>query len=1090
MTIKKGNVGKGKGKDISKTQVKNEVSSSTSKTMDLTRKSSTSSMKHEVVSSSSTLQESKNVTASEKRTNTVEMSSSSREIIMDADGKIIKVIENKPTTVVQTASTSKSGKSSQDLIADEQRQIVRERSDNERSKIIQDENITSTERGHQIMHESNESFDTSQNFDKNYQISRATPTSYSRSIESSESKRIITEGHTKDGQTITSTIRIDQSGQRVDDNGQVTSTTSHNIDSDITMDDSKKINKLNRLKIDDSTSTSSFQEENFTSLKDLKVSSTDTTDYARRDSDRLDHSPVRYTKPGDSTWDGKFILEKPESKKKTVSYDLRDSKSTESTSKFTTEKKIDIQDSKSQETNIRSIIRDSPSPTRRVTRPGDSTWDGHFTYEKPQEKRINDLTVVRKTAKRNDSVEVQDVTEDNNLTQESLSSSYIIEYNTEGDKKIEKVTSVSDVIIEEEDAPTRKPKEAPRTYRLGESTWDGKFIYEKPLPQKRTPDIRRVDKRSETVDIREVTEDNSINEADVSTTSYLIEHTASDKSLFDDRSKNVKTIFVEVEGQETPKRPQSPDKSRTTKPGSSTWDGTFVMERSPTTKKTPGPEDKYPPQKYDQRKFESVRKKNISDTTLDLTEDEVLHSSFIIQKSSTHESYSDSKNDFTTSSTETVVIQDGQTNILDQNSIKLITGDKFEYEPTEHKLMITRPRADDSPTPAPEKRPTSEERSIRPTKPGSSTWDGSFTYEKPFSKKPDSKEPDSKRPHSKEPDSKRPDSKEPKLPLDRTTKFDSLNTTREKSTIESRTYDSSNIDTSTYEIKIEKSPKLQPRSEKTKSPEDKTSPDRTTNRAQRPTKPGSSNWDGSFTYEKPQEKRPSDTRRPSNDDRKPLREKPHPKYDNSNTTIEKSTFESKTYDSNISTYDTNISTIDTNISSIDKNIDTTKFEKTPKVQPRTEKLYPKDDTLDKSPDRTTNRAPRPTKPGSSNWDGSFTYEKPQDKKPNDNRRPSNEKRIPINLDEKYPKDNNLPDTIDRRSSITKDIVSSTTKHDVIDSQNIISDTDNTTVTSDIMQQTFVIEKSSSSIEVQDFRNIVDNRVINEFTKDVRQDQVS
>lgn len=1031
MTIKKENMAKGKGKDVSKN--KNEVTSSTSKSSmtDLTRKSSTSSIKHEVVSSSSTVQESKNVTASEKRTNTVEMSSSSREIIMDADGKIIKVIENKPQKTVQTASTSRSGKSSQDLIADEQRQLLKERKEIERANILQDQKITSTGQSHIHESEINKSFDTNQIFDssQNFDTSHHHyhPSSYSRSMESSESKRIVTEGHTtKDGQMIISTIKIDQSDQKFDDNGKVTSTTCHNIDSDITIDkrsmDDKK--KSDRLKLGDSTwdgkfvyekpvakdrsikisqksnnderfssssiheQTSESKQENFTSLKDLKVSSTDTTDFARRrDSERLDHSPVRYTKPGDSTWDGKFIFEKPEPKKKTVSYDLRDSDST----RFTTEKKIDIRDG--QETNIKSIIRDSPSPTRRVTKPGDSTWDGHFVYEKPK-----DVTVVRKTEKRNDSVEVQDVTEDINLM-ESASSSYIIEYNTEGDKKIEKVTSVSDVIIEEDDGPSpRKPKEQPRIYRLGDSAWDGKFVYEKPFsPHKRPSDIRRVDRRSETVDIREVTEDNSINEADILTTSYVIEDTSSEKNFIidDQRPKNVKTIFVEVEGQDYPKRSQSPEKSRITKPGSSTWDGTFIMERSPETKRTASPDykSKFPDSKpnekerdfgskYDQRKLEPIRKKNISDTTLDLTDDEVVRSSFIIQKSSTHESYSDSQNvDFSTTSVETVVIQDGQ-NITDDHPIKFLTtetlkdfrGPSDQKKPTDQDRK--KPIVDQRRPSSPEKRiPTPEERSIRPSKPGSSTWDGSFTYEKPDQKKPKKSEP-------KKEDTK-PDRK-PNLDVrkystditDQTSKFDFSNTSsftvEKSSTIESRTFDSSNISTT-------------------------------------------------ITDEKQRKEGPEPKPRPRTDYKSPDNQKP------------------------------------------------------------SEILKSPDDKT--SPDRSL----RPTKPGSSNWDGSFIYEKPQEKKPKDSKKPDDDKKIPNDRTTiKKPMDNIPDNNFDRRSSITKDIISTT---DVIDTHDIISDS-NVTVTSDVVQQSFVIEKSSSFTEVQDFRNVVEDRVISEFTKDIRQDQVS
>lgn len=1087
MTIKKVSVGKGKDKEVAK---KNEVSKSknevsTSSTTDLARKSSTSSLKHstEVVSSSSVIQESKNVAESEKRTKTMEKTSSSREVIMDSKGNIIKVIESKPKTVVQKAFTSKSGKASHELIAGEQSQSVKERMEiqgkddrivdtqSHQSKIDKSRSDQSKTTGHfkstghssqSVQSSHSESFHKSSDSSSQGLSSKEPYKTSSKSVENCESTTLVTEGHTQDGETVTSTIRIDETGQRIDDNGVVVSTTSQNIDSDIRVDKDKKGIEKNdsRRKLGDSAwdgkfvyekpspkgktvdlvytgqdhshkdhktheshmyhdehfSSSSSVHETHSSESVIKSQSTsvnqetDTTDFAGRDSRRSNHSPNRYTKPRDSTWDGNFVLEKQEPKKKTVSYVLRDSthgsdtKVTDS-SRFITEEKLDIKDGRIRETNIQES-RDSKSPTRRVTRPGDSTWDGHFVYEKPQEKRTNDTTVVRTTEKRNDSVEVQDVTEEQNV-QESVSSSYIIEYNSAGDsRQVENVTTVSEVILEEDDGPgsprRTTPRDQPRTYRPGESSWDGKFVYEKPFPDRKKPgDIRRIDRRSGTVDIREVTEDNSINEADISTTSYVIEHSSSDKSFTDIKDRNISSLIVEIEdhrdGHKSSPRPESPGKTpkerdvRNTKPGSSTWDGTFVTKKSPEKPRSGSPDQK------------PERKKNVSDTTLDLTDTEVTRSSFIVQQSKTHESYKDSQNvDFSTTAVETVVIQDGQPvissiSITEDHPVKFVTttvidtdysGPTHQRTPSDQKspferTPVERRKPTDQGRPSsPEKRgPTPEERSQRPTKPGSSTWDGSFVYEKPEPKKAEPRKPEDLK--TDKPDSKPKSVDIRKYPtdiVDKTTTFVDRSESRSSIKVEkSSIIESKIIDTSGVSRTIVVDyPEEQP-VENGKRPKKLT--------------------DG-----------PQDKRRRPGDSRSPEGRK----------------------------------------------------------------------SPEKSP---TDRSARPTKPGSSTWDGSFTYEKPQDKKPTDDTKPNDKKpNLKKPEDKKHPKD--LKSSDSRRPSITKEIVSTTVKHNVIDTRDITSDTD-VTVTSE-----FVLEKSSNFTEVQDTRKIVEDRVISEFTKDIRQDEVS
>ena len=1126
MTIKKGSVSKGKGKDVEKknevSKIKNENSNSTQKTSsstDLAQKSSTFSTKHssEMVSSSSVVQESKNMSESEKRTNTVETRSSSREVIMDSKGNVIKVIESKPKTVGKTSSTSRSAKVSQELIAGEQSHSLKERTELSQESGTDQARITDISRTNQsgtadqsrinqsrttghssqtVQSSQSESFHMSS--ESSSQGSREPPKKSSKSVENCESKTIVTEGHTKDGQTVTSTIRINEAGQRIDDNGVVVSSTSQNIDSDIRVDKDDN-DSARRVRPGDSTwngkfiyekpspkgksvevirsgqddklsnqnlQKSSVHDEQFSSSSSLKKSHTsefvikdqstsyskhlqseDTTDFGRRDSTRSSHSPTRHTKPGDSTWDGRFVSEMQEPQKKRVFSDIRDSKHLDSTGsestkvlntkRFTLQEKdvieSNIRESDTQESNIHRSNKDSTSPTRNVNRPGESTWDGHFVYEKPQEKRTNDTTVVRTTEKRNDSVEVQDVTEEQN-TNESVSSSYIIEYSSADDaKKVEKITSVSEVILEEDEGPGSPRRLAPRTYRPGESSWDGKFVYEKPFPDRKRPgDIRKVDRMAGTVDIREVTEDNSINEADISTSSYVIEHSSSEHSFKDLKNNSVSSLIINVDDhRDSSRRPESPSKTpkekdvRTTKPGSSTWDGTFVTERSPESKKPRGsspdrkpgsrspnqkPESTYPDQKPE-KKLEPLRKKNISDTTLDLREDdEVTRSSYIIQQSRTHESYSDSQNvDFSTTSVETVVIRDGHpvipsTNITDDYPIKYITetviDTDYKQETDQRKSTDKKQSTDHGRPTSPEKRgPTPEERSVRPTKPGSSTWDGSFVYEKPD-----------------QPKKSEPRTSGPRKPED--LKTDKPTDTKSKS-VDIRKHSTDITDQST------------------------------TSRID------FSESSTSMVVEK-------------------------------SSIIDSKTFDSTDISRTIkSDYPENIKLIDDGREPMKP---TAKSQPKPSQRPGDSKSP----EGRKSPEKSSiDRSVRPTKPGSSTWDGSFVYESPQGNKPTDDKKPSDEKKPSILKkpeDRKHPKDSKPSDS-ERKPSTRKEIVSTTVKHDVIDSRDIISDTD-VTVTSEVVQQSYVLEKSSSFTEVQDFRNVVEDRVISEFTKDIRQDEVS
>lgn len=1080
----------------------------------------------EVVSSTSFVEEARQVVESESKSSVFEVTSASREVIMDSKGNIVKIIETPPQTVGQTTSSHKSGKTSQDFIREEQVQSVKQgRStieDDARKKdlgvCIGSERVSSSSETQSRSESRAESVqksvssstiveDRRQGRSSTKMVSNGTVNgeqsvpqiqTSSKSMESKQSSKETYEATTKDGQTVSSTSKIHEAGEKLDDNGRVTASQTRNVEHETTVvpsdqarvkfsDDvrtigdkivldssssaktdvsrfsksgqsawdgtfivespvkEKQTTRVDKGKVDHTVSKAELSERvsSSTVIHDSKIvvdeAYTDVCSTSREQiSSSLDKSgqkqvtttevhskdTSRYNRPGDSTWDGTFVIEKtPEPRRRNVSddsvfrhpgadnviestqrsdfreksldgsYEKKSSNvvhvvqgGTES-SRFLSEERRDV----SEEVYI------DGKPARRTVRPGESTWNGQFVQEKPQKKTSKDDTVVRRSEKRHDSVDVQDVTEEQNVssTSESVSTSYVVEYATSDEKKkTEKVTSVSEIILEEDSeggTPRRQTPEkltrdrTPGDYRPGQSTWDGSFIREKPpAPDRRITDVRRP---TDTVIIRDVSEDNFINEAEISTSSYVVEHSASQQSFTDLRDSSLTSVHEVHDGKFDggPCRPETPKgrDTRLSKPGASTWDGTFVVEKSSDTKRPPSRESDRPRPDSRQSPVPSS-KKHISDTTLDLRDSrvtstsEVFDKSFVVVEQSSHESYSDSSNlDYSTTSMETVIIRDG----VPTSTRKTVTieGPKGPEKPLEHQYDSTQKRPQS---------PDKGDRSTRPSKPGASAWDGSFVYEKPADKTPTDV---SKKP-SQRTDTRIPDDTtyftEKSITLEDTSRDVQKSEFLSSSTVEHTTKDSQFSTTYLHEI------------------DDK----------RVPVEPGKIPG-----REIPTDKHPEDTKKDS--------------YKVS-TTIVREIDEKKT--------------------------------------PKDGKKSPEDRA--KSPEKW-DRSSRPTKPGESTWDGSFVYEKPEEQK----KKPADDKKGPKELTPK-PKDDKPFPSAPRKDDTNISIV----KQQVTDVRDVKDDKTDI----EVVQSSYVIDQSSSFTSVQDVRDVVEERVISEFTTDTREELVS
>jgi len=197
----------------------------------------------EVVSSTNIVEESRQMSESESRNNTVEVTSASREVITDAKGNIIKVIETLPQTVQQSSSSRRMGQSSQDFIAEEQTQLTKQTKTTREiphdrvkslseSHIFQEKSSERVSKSVEMQSESESRSMTQQSISSSTMVESSSAKDHgghrsivvlshdrdgehapaiqtsSRSIESTRVNSEKSEAITKDGQTVSSTTRI------------------------------------------------------------------------------------------------------------------------------------------------------------------------------------------------------------------------------------------------------------------------------------------------------------------------------------------------------------------------------------------------------------------------------------------------------------------------------------------------------------------------------------------------------------------------------------------------------------------------------------------------------------------------------------------------------------------------------------------------------------------------------------------------------------------------------------------------------------------------------------------------------------------
>lgn len=1069
---------KGSGDQVKKKTTNNEVIIPTSQSVDSSEETtcrSSTSTSSTVVTSSRVVQEERTSAETETRHNVVEMIGGSREVIMDSKGNIVKVIESAPRLIKDINAqkyTTRGGKMSDEFIEDEKKQIVMEEMIKNKdvkniSNIVGNDNKLSEEiSGHResrvdssmshiissssVTEEASSYYSDDHSTTQNPNIRTSSQTS-----EHKDSSKIVSEGRQVDGQIYIDTKKVNESEIRLDIDGNVVSSRSKNIKNESTVEPAGKSGHV--MFVDDKKSS-------------VKC--------------------IPSMRPGESAWDGKFVHEKqtetpglrtPISQSsdtsiltKNTAGDVRSSSETRETSHI--EESISNSSmseliSSSHTSDIRkssitttSDLIDSTDqhciPTRYI-RQGDSAWDGSFVKESTSNtnasiKKSHEPTVVRTSDKRRDSFEIKDVTEDQNIVESSITS-YIVEYKDASDRKrTEKVTSVSAVIPEEDGSPSPRGASTPkrpgspektsrpdsRCSKPGQSTWDGSFVYEKPqtinntvrYPADSTQSPQRNYVKRTDIDIRDVTDDHTINDADIITTSYVVETSESQKSFSDTRDSSITSVWDRTDIPRE-KRPGSPEKvdRDSIKLGSSTWDGTF---RKPESMSKSSPVSRRP---------------NVSDTTLDLREyhdaesTEIISESFVVEQSCIHESYTDSSNiDLSSTAVETVIIVDGTP--VSSTKDRIIGSTISPDSSLKQETVI---KTDGKQLISDKKSSYPEDRTARPTKPGSSTWDGSFTYEKPVDSTVDNKKPGTIDKTSndvfKQPLKHNPTDVDDKLTLNTIDVSKTVTSSeefilKEKST-DSKRIDSTNITKTIYDKPIgpQKNPQDKPSPQRPESPEK--SPD---DKNVRPTKPGSSTWDGSFVYEKPvNSKRPSDVK-PENI-KHPLNKKqqsediPHPTDrqsvsvsdfttnivditdDVSSTTtefinVERSTIDSKIFDST--------NTINTTV----HDVKSTKRPTGPELKPVGVKERP--NSPDKGNTSPGDRTTRPSKPGSSTWDGSFVNETPVDSKRPSNVKPQDLKRP---ADKKQPQ--NITSPIDRRPVSVNDV-----KRNIVDVSDDISST--------------------------------------------------
>lgn len=853
--------------------------------------STTSSSEETVeVVSSSVVEEARRIVESESRSSVLEVTSASREVVTDSKGNVIEIVESAPS------ARRSAGKSCQELLASE-RAVPRDVESSSRTETVVER---STSCSKSIVERSSSSS----------RVGVKVNGASSREASSRSESRTCEEA-------TRSASRIGETGERAADKGRVTSTRGRSAGTTLEAasarvkfaedagrreerkggevatrcnkpgqsawdgtfvvekppSPSKPRDEASRLaskafdaaressssveisSAESRRSSSSLEQRSTTVTRDSKILvhdrdrglervSEDTIDFAG--DHKRTSSSARYSKPGESAWDGTFVIEKtPEPRKRNAldsSGVFLDGERVGGLESARRGEERSWDEKRGREEGMRDSSRFVAEERRRAARPGQSSWNGEFVYEKRRGESEDGKprTVVRRGEKRHDSdVDVQDVTEEQNVStvsESSVSSSYIVEYATATDerrKTVEKASSVSGAILEEDSAEEKKP---------ARSTWDENAATRKGEPTCGKP---TTDHRRSTIVIRDVTGDNSINEAEISTASYVVEHSSSQQSFTDVRDSSLssvhETIVYDVAQPTRPtdssSRPGTPERvGKATrdvgvaKPGSSAWDGTFVAERQAGDSPAPRPS-----------------KHLVTDATLDVRDateriSKVFSNSIVVEQSTVHHSYSDSSNlDYSTSSVETVIVRDGVPAAV-QKSVTI-------EEDLEKKAVDRKSSAKSS---------TEAAKSERTSKPGASTWDGSFVPEK----QPEKPVHDHVHPVDK--------GEAPGISptdLGRLRKDEQPTYVTEKSiTVRDASKETSEFVASTTTLVSDTSETLEsskysivreepaaPRREPASRSAEKDRPEKV-DRSLRPTKPGASTWDGSFVYEKPQDR--------------------------------------------------------------------------------------------------------------------------------------------------------------------------------------------------------------------------------------------
>lgn len=946
--------------------------------------STTSSSEETVeVVSSSVVEEARRIVESESRSSVLEVTS---EVVTDSKGNVIEIVESAPS------ARRSAGKSCQELLASERARSVATPRDVESSSRTETVVERSTSCSKSIVERSSSSS----------RVGAKVNGASSREASSRSESRTCEEA-------ARSASRIGETGERADDKGRVASTRGRSAGTTLEAasarvkfaedagrreerkggevatrcnkpgqsawdgtfvvekppSPSKPRDEASRLvskafdaaressssveisSAESRRSSSSLEQRSTTVTRDSKILvdrdrglervSEDTIDFAG--DHKRTSSSARYSKPGESAWDGTFVIEKtPEPRKRNAldsSGVFLDGERAGGLESARRGEERSWDEKGGREEGMRDSSRFVAEERRRAARPGQSSWNGEFVYEKRRGEGEDGKprTVVRRGERRHDSdVDVQDVTEEQNVStvsESSVSSSYIVEYATATDerrKTVEKASSVSGAILEEDSAEEKKP---------ARSTWD---VYENAATRKGEPTCGKptTDHRRSTIVIRDVTGDNSINEAEISTASYVVEHSSSQQSFTDVRDSSLssvhETIVYDVAQPTRPtdssSRPGTPERvGKATrdvgvaKPGSSAWDGTFVAERQAAPRSS---------------------KHLVTDATLDVRDateriSKVFSNSIVVEQSTVHHSYSDSSNlDYSTSSVETVIVRDGVPAAV-QKSVTI-------EEDLEKKAVDRKSSAKSSAEAA---------KSERPSKPGASTWDGSFVPEK-----------------------------QPEKP----------------------------VHDHVHPVDKGEAPRISP----------------------------------------------TDLGR--------LRKDEQPTYvTEKSITVRDASKETSEF----------VASTTTLVSDTSETLESSKYSIV-REEPAAPRREPASRSAEKDRPEKVDRSPRPTKPGASTWDGSFVYEKPQDRS-----------KKPI---EKGPLQSPTRDAEDGGRPTSPSLGRDATKISMAKQRDAADKKESTDI--DVARSSYVIDQSSSFTSVQDVRDVVEERVIGEFTRDTRKDVVS